>query len=235
MIIERAYAHGGPYDAGEWPWSLPCVRELLRDGLRFTAPVTFVVGENGSGKSTLVEALAEGFGLDPWGGSHEWRYASHRAKSLLGERIRFDAAPHGRRMLGSWSARQGFFLRAETALDALDREGLAPDARSHGEGFLAAFRDKFLRPGLYVLDEPEAALSFSSCLELIGHLDRLTREGAQVVCATHSPLLTALPGADIVEVGDHGMRRTTWQDLALVDHWRRYLADPRAYLRHVLE
>lgn len=235
MIIERAYAHQGSRDEGEWPWSVPCVRELLGDGLRFTAPVTFVVGENGSGKSTLVEALAEGFGLDPWGGSHEWRYASHRTKSVLGERIRFDAAPGGRRMMASWSARQGFFLRAETALDALGREGLDPDARSHGEGFLAAFRGKFLRPGLYVLDEPEAALSFSSCLELIGHIDQLTRAGAQVICATHSPLLTALPGADIVEVGDHGMRRTTWDHLALVDHWRRYLADPGAYLRHVLE
>ncbi|SEP58121.1 AAA family ATPase [Streptomyces radiopugnans] len=235
MIVERAYAHVESYDDGEWPWSLPCVRMLLTDGLRFTAPVTFLVGENGSGKSTLVEALAEGFGLDPWGGSHDWRYASPRAKSELGERIRFDAAPRGRRMLGSWSARTGFFLRAETALDALEREGFAPDSVSHGEGFLAAFRGKFLRPGLYVMDEPEAALSFASCLELIGHIDRLARSGGQVVCATHSPLLTALPGADVIEVGDHGLRRTTWGELALVDHWRRYLADPGAYLRHVLD
>ncbi|MGK5450534.1 AAA family ATPase [Streptomyces radiopugnans] len=235
MIVERAYAHVESCDDGEWPWSLPCVRALLADGLRFTAPVTFLVGENGSGKSTLVEALAEGFGLDPWGGSHDWRYASPRAKSELGERIRFDAAPRGRRMLGSWSARTGFFLRAETALDALEREGFAPDSVSHGEGFLAAFRGKFLRPGLYVMDEPEAALSFASCLELIGHIDRLARSGGQVVCATHSPLLTALPGADVIEVGDHGLRRTAWGELALVDHWRRYLADPGAYLRHVLD
>ncbi|MFP8907697.1 AAA family ATPase [Streptomyces atacamensis] len=235
MIVERAYAHVESYDDGEWPWSLPCVRALLTDGLRFTAPVTFLVGENGSGKSTLVEALAEGFGLDSWGGSHDWRYASPRAKSELGERIRFDAAPRGRRMLGSWSARTGFFLRAETALDALEREGFAPDSVSHGEGFLAAFRGKFLRPGLYVMDEPEAALSFASCLELIGHIDRLARSGGQVVCATHSPLLTALPGADVIEVGDHGLRRTAWGELALVDHWRRYLADPGAYLRHVLD
>ncbi|MDQ1023720.1 putative ATPase [Streptomyces umbrinus] len=235
MIIERAYAHVASHDENAWPWSVPCVRGLLADGMRFTAPVTFVVGENGSGKSTLVEALAEGFGLDSWGGSHNWRYASHRAKSVLGERIRFDAAAaRGRRMLGSWSARKGFFLRAETALDALDREGLAPHSVSHGEGFLAAFRGKFLEPGLYVLDEPEAALSFGSCLELLGHFDQLAKQGGQVICATHSPLLTALPGADIIEVGDHGMRQVAWQDLALVDHWRRYLADPHAYLRHIL-
>lgn len=237
MIIERAYAHidSGSGEEEGWPWSVPCVRALLADGLRFTAPVTFLVGENGSGKSTLVEALAEGFGLDPYGGSHDWRYASHRPKSALGERIRFDAAPRGRRMLGSWSARKGFFLRAETALDALDREGFAPHSVSHGEGFLAAFRGKFFQPGLYVMDEPEAALSFSSCLELLGHLNELVRNGGQVICATHSPLLTALPGADIVEVGEHGMRRVAWSELALVDHWRRYLADPRSYLRHVLE
>ncbi|GGX32133.1 AAA family ATPase [Streptomyces lomondensis] len=235
MIVERAYAHIVSYDTNEWPWSVPCVRSLLADGLRFTAPVTFVVGENGSGKSTLVEALAEGFGLDSWGGSHSWRYASHRAKSALGERIRFDAAPRGRRMLAAWSARTGFFLRAETALDALTREGLAPEAVSHGEGFLAAFRDSFSQPGLYVMDEPEAALSFSSCLELIGHMDQLAKSGGQVVCATHSPLLTALPGADIIEVGEHGMRRTSWRDLALVDHWRRYLAEPHSYLRHILD
>ncbi|MFF7227963.1 putative ATPase [Streptomyces sp. 2333.5] len=234
MIIERAYAHVASGDDREWPWSVPCVRDLLANGLRFTAPVTFLVGENGSGKSTLVEALAEGFGLDPWGGSHDWRYASHRAKSALGERIRFDAAPRGRQMLSSWSARKGFFLRAETALNALEREGFAPDSVSHGEGFLEAFRWKFLKPGLYVMDEPEAALSFASCLELLGHIDQLVKSGGQVVCATHSPLLTALPGADIVEIGDHGMRRVAWEELALVDHWRRYLGDPQSYLRHVL-
>ncbi|MGA4864885.1 AAA family ATPase [Streptomyces lavendulocolor] len=235
MIIERAYAHVAAHDEDAWPWWVPCVRLLLEEGLRFTAPVTFLVGENGSGKSTLVEALAEGFGLDSWGGSHDWRYATDRGKSVLGERIRFDAAPRGRRMLGSRAARKGFFLRAETALDALDREGFAPDVMSHGEGFLAAFRGKFLEPGLYVMDEPEAALSFTSCLELLGHLDQLVKRGGQVVCATHSPLLTALPGADIVEVGEHGLRRVEWRELALVDHWRRYLADPHAYLRHVLE
>lgn len=234
MIIERAYAHVASYEEERWPWSVPCVRGLLADGLRFTAPVTFLVGENGSGKSTLVEALAEGFGLDSWGGSHDWKYASHRPKSPLGSHIRFDPAPRGRRMLGNWSARKGFFLRAETALDALDREGFTPETVSHGEGFLAAFRGKFLQPGLYVLDEPEAALSFTSCLELLGHISELVRIGGQIICATHSPLLTALPGADIIEVGHHGMRRAAWQDLEVVDHWRRYLADPQAYLRHVL-
>jgi predicted ATPase len=85
------------------------------------------------------------------------------------------------------------------------------------------------------MDEPEAALSFTSCLELLGHIDQLVKNGGQVICATHSPLLTALPGADIIEVGEHGLRRTTWDELALVDHWRRYLADPHSYLRRLLD
>ncbi|MFD6414719.1 AAA family ATPase [Streptomyces sp. NPDC060194] len=247
MIVERAYVTPpvSGRESGAWPWTVPAVRQFAADGLRFRAPVTFLVGENGSGKSTLVEAFAESFGLDSYGGSHDWRYASHREKSPLGERVRFDAAARGRRMATSWSARKGFFLRAETALDALGRERLrwdawdgdrrGPDEVSHGEGFLTAFRQKFSAVGLYVLDEPESALSFSSCLELIGHLDQLARAGGQVVCATHSPLLTALPGADIVELDGEGMHRTAWADLALVDHWRRYLTEPRAYLRHVLE
>jgi predicted ATPase len=236
VIIERAYVHLSSGDRQAWPWSVPCVQQLLEEGLRFTAPVTFLVGENGSGKSTLVEGLAEGFGLDSYGGSHDWRYASPRGKSILGERLKFDAASgRGRRMAASWSARKGFFLRAETALDALGREGFAPHTVSHGEGFLAAFREKFRHAGLYVLDEPEAALSFSSCLELVGHIDRLAQEGGQVICATHSPLLTALRGADIIEVGEHGMRRVAWRELGVVDHWRRYLADPQAYLRHIVE
>ncbi|MFE7864555.1 AAA family ATPase [Streptomyces bacillaris] len=234
MIVERAYAHVDSPDPGEWPWSVPCVRQFLDEGLRFEAPVTFLVGENGSGKSTLVEALAEGFGLDSYGGSADWTYATSRGTSLLVYRALIHAAPRGGSMASSRSARSGFFLRAETALDALERESLEPDTRSHGEGFLAAFREKFVVPGLYVMDEPEAALSFASCLELLGHIDQLVKAGGQVVCATHSPLLTALPGADIVQVGEDGMERVRWADLELVDHWRRYLADPQAYLRHVL-
>lgn len=112
MIVERAYAHVAEGELGEgsqWPWSVPCVRQLLDDGLKFTAPVTFLVGENGSGKSTLVEALAEGFGLDSWGGSAGYKYASWREPSALGSRIRFEATPAGRRMLqGPRTRRRGF-------------------------------------------------------------------------------------------------------------------------------
>ncbi|MFF4604108.1 AAA family ATPase [Streptomyces sp. NPDC001339] len=244
MLIERAYVDlpdgEGTAEDG-WPWTVPCVRRLADEGLAFRAPVTFLVGENGSGKSTLAEALAEGYGLDSYGGSAGYKYAGPRGVSPLGARMRFDPTREGRAMVRAPRVRRrGFFLRAETALEALSGEcrtgrmSQDPDEMSHGEGFLLAFRERFSQRGLYVLDEPEAALSFSSCLELIGLMDELGRSGAQVICATHSPLLTALPGAEIVEVGEHGMRPVEWAELGLVDHWRRYLNDPRAYLRHVL-
>ncbi|MFI9049575.1 ATP-binding cassette domain-containing protein [Streptomyces sp. NPDC053427] len=240
MLIERAYVDlpegEGTADDG-WPWTVPCVRQLVEEGLTFRAPVTFLVGENGSGKSTLAEALAEAFGLDSYGGAAGYKYAGPRAPSELGALLRFDPTHAGRRMLrGPRTRRRGFFLRAETALDALSRARLTqdPDEMSHGEGFLLAFREKFAQPGLYVMDEPEAALSFSSCLQLVGLMDELAAMGAQVVCATHSPVLTALPGAEIIEVGEHGLRAAEWAELGLVDHWRRYLTDPGAYLRHVL-
>lgn len=92
----------------------------------------------------------------------------------------------------------------------------------------------FTEPGLYLMDEPEAALSFSSCLRLVGVIHDVAAAGSQIICATHSPILAATPGADIVELGDHGLRYTAWDELGLTDHWRRFLQQPRAYLRHIL-
>ena len=78
-------------------------------------------------------------------------------------------------------------------------------------------------------------MSFTACLHLVALMDELAESGSQVVCATHSPILASLPGADIIEVGDHGLRRTTWDRLEIVAHWRRYLDDPGSYLRHLLD
>ena len=90
-------------------------------------------------------------------------------------------------------------------------------------------------PGLYLMDEPEAALSFSSCLRLIALLAQTAASGGQVICATHSPLLAGMPGARILEIGAHGIREVDWSNLELVDHWRRFLNRPEAYLRHLSE
>lgn len=241
LSVEQALISDDARD--QWPFTVPCVSELTRTGLELTRPVTFLVGENGSGKSTLIEAIAEAFGLDARGGRAGRKYANDRAKTPLGEVMRLDLTREGVRMRGGPRAkRKGYFLRAETAFGFAEavsgmhgywQEDLTE--RSHGEGFMVIFEAMFREPGLYLMDEPEAALSFTSCLQLVALMHQLGQSGAQVICATHSPILAATPDADIIEVGDHGYRRIEWTDLDLVDHWRRYMANPQSYLRRIIE
>src|SRR5262249_42104138 len=108
-------------------------------------------------------------------------------------------------------------------------------AMSHGEGFVTMFRAMMSTPGFSVMDEPESALSFTACLHLMALMHQLGKAGAQVVCATPSPILASTPGADVVEIGEHGYWRTRWESLELVHHWRRYLENPDSYLRHLLD
>lgn len=244
MFVSRAYVPESlrPTRAQRWPFTVPAVAEVVERGLEFTRPVTFLVGDNGSGKSTLVEAIAEGFRLDARGGRAAVRSGRADAtRTPLGEVLRLETTAAGARMLaGPRLRKKGFFLRAETAFHMTENFGGIPGywpedtaAMSHGEGYLAVFGAMLRDPGFYVMDEPESALSFTACLQLVALLIDLAGTGAQVVCATHSPILAATPGADVVEVGEHGLRRVRWSDLALVDHWRCFLDNPDAYLRHL--
>lgn len=221
------------WDADAWWARIPAVRTVLDAGLDLPAGVTFLVGENGSGKSTMVEALAQAYGLNPEGGSRGAMHRTRYTESPLGGVLRLVRTP-GRRA-------DAYFLRAETTHGLYTYlEGLAgsPDTdlhdRSHGEGFLALLERKFALPGFYLLDEPEAALSFTSTLSLMARLGDLAEAGAQVVVATHSPVLTALPGATVLELGEHGIRTTVWSELAVVGHFRAFLDEPDRYLRHLL-
>ena len=237
-VVRVDRADGAVLPRGRWPRTVPAVDQLLREGLSLDPGVTFLVGENGSGKSTLVEAVAEAYGLSPEGGSTQGRHRTFASESPLGSVLRLQR--------GLGAARWGFFLRAETmhgwytaVEERQDPERDRRDPRyhemSHGESFLEVLRSRFDSPGFYCLDEPEAALSFSSTLALIGVLHDVTRAGGQVLCATHSPVLAAMPGATVLEVGDWGLRRTAWEELELVRHWRAYLEAPERYLRHVLD
>ncbi|MBT0772515.1 AAA family ATPase [Kineosporia sp. J2-2] len=240
MLVRRAYVENA--DTERWPYTVPAVTDLAEHGLTFTRPITFLVGENGSGKSTVAEALAEAFGLDSYGGRAGMKYAGTREKSALGSVLKLATTVNGQRMMtGPRRVRSGFFLRAETAMGMMSRFSGVPgywagdtDEMSHGEGFLTVLDAMFSRPGFYVLDEPESALSFSSSLRLVELFHRLGRTGAQVVCATHSPVLASTPGASVIEFSATGMHEVAWDDLLIVDHWRRYLRDPGAYLRHLL-
>ncbi|TFB17011.1 AAA family ATPase [Microbacterium sp. 3H14] len=224
-----------PTPDGEWPTNIPAVAQVLREGIDLDPGVTFLVGENGSGKSTLVEGIALAYGLSPEGGSRQARHRTRATESPLSDWLRLQR--------GVGANRWGFFLRAETMHSFYTYLEENPSASgdvpfhemSHGESFLALLDSRFDEPGFYCLDEPEAALSFTSTLALIAVLRRIADEGGQVLCATHSPVLAALPGAKILEVGEWGVRPADWDDLEIVEHWRSFLDHPTRYLRHLLD
>lgn len=222
-----------------WFTALPVVAQLRRDGLDLDPRVTVVVGENGTGKSTFVEAVAASWlaGLTAQVG--HWTPSAGGEDSELGRALVL-RGEHPR-------PQGGCFLRAEamhglfSRLDAGDGQfagqsrafGGALNARSHGESFLAFLESRLTERGLFVLDEPEAALSFTSCLRLLSIMGMLVDSGSQVVLATHSPLLAAFPDATILEFGSDGYRRAVWDELEAVDHWRAFLGDPELYLHYL--
>jgi predicted ATPase len=233
-VRRAALAPEAELTPGQWPLTIPAVAQLVRDGIDLPNGVTFLVGENGSGKSTLVEGVAQAFGLNPEGGSRNSRHETRVTESPLGNAIQLTR--------GVGASRWGFFLRAETMHgwytymeDHAGGRDPAFHELSHGESFLAVLETRFDSGGFYCLDEPEAALSFSSTLALIAVLQRVVAAKGQVLCATHSPVLAAMPGARILEVGDWGLRETTWEELELVWHWKRFLDAPQAYLRHLAD
>ena len=240
-IVERAEVNFDGAPPAGWPFDIPCIRQISEEGLEFDQGVTILVGENGSGKSTLVEAVAEAYGIDVRGGHGARRYAVSEPKGPLGEAIELILSDRpGPRVKRS----AGFFLRSETAFEVFKfmSHHRVPGygerhlgTLSHGEGYLQVLDASFAEPGLYLLDEPEAPLSFHSCLTLIATLDQVVKGGSQVICATHSPLVAAMPGARLLELGEHGIRETSWEDLEMVAHWRRYLDGPDRYLRHLLD
>lgn len=225
---------GTALDRGQWPATLPPVAQVLDSGLDLT-PATVLVGENGSGKSTLVEAIALAYGLSPEGGSTGARHSTRRTESAL--------AGHLQLIRNAGATRRGYFLRAESMhgfFTYLEQHPSTsgPDIpfhdMSHGEAFLELAADRFQGPGLWVLDEPESALSFMGCLSLLAVLKDLLAAGkSQVIMSTHSPVLAALPNAQILEVGPWGLRPRAWEELELVANWRSFLASPERYLKHI--
>ncbi|WP_432543234.1 AAA family ATPase [Kineococcus sp. SYSU DK002] len=229
-------AAGTRPDPGRWPDAVPAVAQLLTSGLDVPAGVTFLVGENGAGKSTLVEGIAQALGVHAEGGLR--RHAPGREQAPV------DASGLGDRLQvvrGTSRHREVFFLRAETThrfYSWLHDVGSPAHAdlhrRSHGESFLDVLDAAWMRQvGLLLLDEPESALSFTNQLVLGRSFAAMAAQGRQVLCATHSPLLTALPGARILQVGPDGITRAQWEDLPLVRDWRFFLDAPERYWRRL--
>lgn len=221
-------------DADSWPASVPAVAQILRDGLELAAGLTILVGENGSGKSTVVEMLAEACNLNPQGGSAGSGYRTRDSEPGIGRHLIVEREPGRPR----WS----YFLRADTMLGQYSYLEANPGRTaenfhelSHGEGFLEMLRTRVNEPGFYLMDEPDAPLSFTASLGLVALLHDLAEAGSQLVVATHSPVVAAAPDASILELGDWGIRGTTWDQLELVAAWQRFLTAPDYFFRYLLD
>jgi predicted ATPase len=177
---------GSPIDTSRWPATVPAVEQMLCEGLELPPGVTVLVGENGSGKSTMVEMLAEACGLNPQGGSAMGRlFRTRDSEPGLGTGLIVERAAARPR----WS----YFLRADTMHTLYSYLEDNPGRRqerfhelSHGEGFLEILRTRVNQPGFYLMDEPDAPLSFTACLRLMALLHDLAQAGSQVIVATHS-------------------------------------------------
>ena len=226
----------------QYPFSLPAIRSL--DYIELHPKITFFVGENGSGKSTLLEAIAVSLGFNPEGGTRNFNFGTRQSHSRLNEYLRIAK--------GIKRPSDGFFLRAEsffnvaTEIERLDEEpafgpplinsygGRSLHEQSHGESFLALIENRFRGKGLYILDEPEAALSPQRQLAVLSLIHDLVLDKSQFIVATHSPLLMAYPEARIFRCSATGIEEIAYED---TDHFRvtrDFLADPQGMLKTLL-
>ena len=231
-----------PVDPDSYLAGLPVVKCLAGDGIRLDHPVTIFVGENGTGKSTLLEAVAVAYGFNAEGGTRNFDFSSRSTHSELYRHLILSRRAY---------ARDGFFLRAEslynvaTNIDEMDSQpsfgppliasygGVSLHEQSHGESFLAIVRNRFRGNGLYILDEPEAALSPMRTLTLMAEIDRLVKANSQIIIATHSPMLMAQPGAQVLELSEAGIRPVCYSETAHFRTVKYFLNNPEGMLREL--
>ena len=224
---------------------LPVVQYLCKHPrLVLDADVTILVGENGTGKSTLLEAVAVACGFNPEGGSRNFNFSTNATHSELHKCLRVVRRAY---------PKDGYFLRAEslynvaTNIEELDRQpafsppvvesygGRSLHHQSHGESFLALVQNRLGGNGLYLFDEPEAALSPMRQLTLLSEIDRLVKSGSQLIIATHSPILMAYPGACILELSEQGIRRVEYRETEHYRVTREFLENPERMVHYLLD
>ncbi len=245
LFVSAILKKPGAADQEGYPFSLPAVRLLSR--LELSAPVTFFVGENGTGKSTLLEAIAVNSGFNPEGGSKNFNFSTAQTHSVLHEYLTL--------VKGPYRPKDGFFLRAESfynvssEIERLSESGLKEPPsvffnnyggrslhqQSHGESFLSLVNERFWGDGLYILDEPESALSPMRQLALLRRMDDLVKGGSQFIVATHSPILLAYPGAEIFVLTESGMELTPYKETEHYAITRESLNNPERMLGRLFE
>ena len=227
--IEARLERREGWDDDVYPFNVPAVRTT--DALAFHPRVTFLVGENGSGKSTLIEALAVAWGFNAEGGSRDHQYTTRASHSQLHRFIR--------PVRSAQKAQDGYFLRAESFFNTasyLEQSGTMRGGsaglheKSHGESFFDLFENRFEGNGLYILDEPEAALSPARQLSFLARLHQLVQDRSQFIIATHSPILLGYPDAWIYQASRHGLERVAYEDTEHYQITKGFLTRPEAYL-----
>ncbi len=222
-------------DAEQYPFNIPAISQF--GTLRFHPDVTFLIGENGSGKSTVIEAIALALGFGPEGGTKNTQFTTAQTISPL----------HGCLQLvkGFAMPRDHYFLRAEsfynlaTYMDEVQYlegyGGKSLHARSHGEAFLTTLSEKLRGDGLYIFDEPEAALSPNRQLTALATIHDLVKDCSQLIIATHSPILMAYPRAKIVLLDETGIREVNYEDTEHYQVTKGFLNDYQRMLHYLLE
>lgn len=208
----------------EYPFNVELVKNF--DKLKLTSPVTFFVGENGVGKSTFIEALAVACGLNPEGGTQNFMFSTRETHSNLYEYLNIN---HFQRKCVT-----KFFLRAESFYNVaseVERLDIGMYGYgnlhecSHGESFLQLIRNRFTGNGLYILDEPEAALSPQRQMTLLCLIDQLVKEGAQFIIATHSPILISYRDGEILDLNNN-FNKIDYKDTDIYKIYKMYLDNP---------
>ena len=229
----------------QYPFSIPAVRACREMNLE--APVTIFTGENGSGKSTILEAIAVAAGLNAEGGSQNFTFSTEASHSVLHE--------HTQLVRGIYRPKDSYFLRAEsfynvaTDIDHMDRDvkrgprlitsygGVSLHHQSHGESFLALVENRFGGNGLYVFDEPEAALSPTNQLVLVRLICQLAERKSQFLISTHSPILLCIPGAQVYELSreEDPLRQVNYRETQLFRLYSGFLRSPERVMRELLK
>jgi predicted ATPase len=228
-LIELLFNKSGITDFDRYPFNLPFFKATER--LQFHPKVTFFIGENGTGKSSLIEAIAILCGFNPEGGTANFNFSTRDSHSELHQYLKASR--------GTNRHKDGFFLWSESffnvasEIEKLDEEGGGPriiDAyggkslheQSHGEAFWALFMNRFFGNGLYILDEPEAALSPTRQMAMLVRMHELIRQNSQFIIATHSPILIAYPNATIYEFTDQGIQIKKYQETELFNIYKNF-------------